>query len=125
MSSVYLLCKKLIALGKTEGLQKKIDVYYANDRLSDEEYTELCEMLHDGDAVAMRGYAKHVTRKGKTDPDFTFYYTDIAKISKIKRKDTAEKKRVELHLHTMMSTMDALIPPMPPLKRHSNGACLP
>ena len=73
--------------------------------------TELCDMLHNGDAVAMRGYAKHVTRKGKTDPDFTFYYTDIAKISKIKRKDTAEKKRVELHLHTLMSTMDALIPP--------------
>ena len=76
-----------------------------------DEATELCDMLHNGDAVAMRGYAKHVTRKGKTDPDFTFYYTDIAKISKIKRKDTAEKKRVELHLHTMMSTMDALIPP--------------
>ena len=76
-----------------------------------DEATELCEMLHNGDAVAMRGYAKHVTRKGKTDPDFTFYYTDIAKISKIKRKDTAPKKRVELHLHTMMSTMDALIPP--------------
>ena len=76
-----------------------------------DEATELCEMLHNGDAVAMRGYAKHVTRKGKTDPDFTFYFTDVAKISKIKRKDTAEKKRVELHLHTMMSTMDALIPP--------------
>ncbi|MBQ7391942.1 MAG: PHP domain-containing protein, partial [Clostridia bacterium] len=73
--------------------------------------TELCEMLHNGDAVAMRGYAKHVTRKGKTDPDFTFYYTDIAKIYKIKRRDTAEKKRVELHLHTTMSTMDALIAP--------------
>ena len=42
---MYMLCKKLIALGKTDGLQKKIDVYYANDRLSDEEYTELCEML--------------------------------------------------------------------------------
>lgn len=46
MSSVCLLCKKLIQLGKTDGLQKKIDVYYANDRLSDEEYTELCEMLN-------------------------------------------------------------------------------
>ena len=76
-----------------------------------DEATELCEMLHNGDAVAMRGYAKHVTRKGKTDPDFTFYYTDIAKISRIKRKDTAPKKRVELHLHTTMSTMDALIAP--------------
>lgn len=45
MSSVYMLCAKLIALGKTDGLQKKIDVYYANDRLSDEEYSELCKML--------------------------------------------------------------------------------
>ena len=79
--------------------------------LEAEEADELCNMLHNGDAVAMRGYAKHVTRKGKTDPDFTFYYTDIAKISKFKRKDTAEKKRVELHLHTTMSTMDAIIAP--------------
>ena len=79
--------------------------------LGAEEADELCNLLHNGDAVAMRGFAKHVTRKGQVDPDFTFYYTDIAKISKIKRKDTAEKKRVELHLHTTMSTMDALIAP--------------
>ena len=45
MSTVYLLCKKLIALGKTDGLQQKLDVYYANNRLSDEEYTELCKLL--------------------------------------------------------------------------------
>ena len=45
MSAVYNLCKKLIILGKTDGLQQKIDIYYANNRLSDEEYTELCEML--------------------------------------------------------------------------------
>lgn len=45
MSAVYNLCKKLIALGKTDGLQQKIDIYYANNRLSDEEYSELCELL--------------------------------------------------------------------------------
>lgn len=45
MSAVYNLCKKLIDLGKTDGLQQKIDVYYANNRLSDEEYSELCELL--------------------------------------------------------------------------------
>ncbi len=72
---------------------------------------ELCGLIKDGCIVAMRGYAKRMTRKGKTDPDFTFFYSDIAKIGKITRKDKAEKKRVELHLHTTMSTMDALIPP--------------
>ena len=76
-----------------------------------EETDQLCGMIGNGAVVAMRGYIKKVTRKGKTDTDFTFYYTDIAKISKLKRKDKAEKKRVELHLHTTMSTMDALIAP--------------
>ena len=72
---------------------------------------EICSLIKNGSVVAMRGYAKHMTRKGKVDLDFTFVYTDIAKISKLTRKDKAEKKRVELHLHTNMSTMDALIPP--------------
>ncbi|MBE6602337.1 MAG: PolC-type DNA polymerase III [Ruminococcaceae bacterium] len=72
---------------------------------------ELCGAIKDGSVIAMRGYVKHVTRKNSVDPDFTFFYTDIAKISKLKRTDKAPKKRVELHLHTNMSAMDALIPP--------------
>ena len=76
-----------------------------------EDANELCGLIKNGSVVAMRGYAKKMTRKGKVDLDFTFFYTDIAKISKLARKDTAEKKRVELHLHTTMSTMDALIAP--------------
>ena len=79
--------------------------------MAPEDADQICSLIGNGAVVAMRGYVKHVTRKGSTDPDFTFYYTDIAKISKKSRKDTAEKKRVELHLHTTMSTMDALIPP--------------
>ena len=76
-----------------------------------EEANELCGLIKNGSVVAMRGYAKRMTRKGTVDLDYTFFYTDIAKISKIGRKDKAEKKRVELHLHTTMSTMDALIAP--------------
>ncbi len=76
-----------------------------------EEADHICGIIKNGSVVAMRGYAKKMTRKGKVDLDFTFFYTEIAKIAKLSRKDKADKKRVELHLHTTMSSMDALIAP--------------
>ncbi len=79
--------------------------------MSPEDADELCGIVKEGGVYAFRGYAKKMSRKGQMDTDFTFFYTDIAKISKIVRKDRAEKKRVELHLHTTMSQMDALIAP--------------
>lgn len=45
MIAVYNLCKKLIDIGKTDGLQAKLDVYLANDRLTTDEYNELTGML--------------------------------------------------------------------------------
>ena len=45
MSTVYNLCKLLIDRGLTEGLQEKMDVYLAADRLTPEEYSVLSEML--------------------------------------------------------------------------------
>ena len=38
--------KKLIEAGRTEGLEEKIDIFYAAGKLTDEEYTILIEMLH-------------------------------------------------------------------------------
>ena len=69
---------------------------------------ELGSTIKNGMVIAIRGYSKEERN------DVTELYmniNDVAVISKKKRKDNAEKKRVELHLHTNMSTMDALIPP--------------
>lgn len=45
MNTVYNLCKLLIEKGRTSGLQEKLDVFLANDRLTTEEYSELAAML--------------------------------------------------------------------------------
>ncbi len=44
----------------------------------------------------------------KFEEDTILAVTSIAKISHIPRKDNAPEKRVELHMHTNLSTMDAL-----------------
>ena len=46
MIAVYNLCVKLIEHEKTEGLQEKLDVFLAMDRLSAEEYKKLVNMLN-------------------------------------------------------------------------------
>ena len=45
MTATYNLCKKLIEIGKAEIVNANIDLYLANGRLTDEEYTELMGML--------------------------------------------------------------------------------
>lgn len=76
-----------------------------------DEAADLASVVSDGVCVALKGYSKHETRRGRVDEDLVFFASEIAVVSKIKRKDNAPKKRVELHLHTNMSAMDALIPP--------------
>ena len=45
MNAVYNLCKLLIQKNRTDGLQEKMDVYLAADRLTTEEYQELAAEL--------------------------------------------------------------------------------
>ena len=81
-------------------------IYVKNYAMSAEDAAQVSGAVKAGMAVAVHGYLK-TERK---DNELYMSYTDIALIGKESRKDRAEKKRVELHLHTNMSSMDSLIP---------------
>ena len=40
-------CKRMIERGRTGGLAKKLDIFYAAAKLTDEQYAELTEMLNE------------------------------------------------------------------------------
>lgn len=44
---LYRTLKRLIERGMTEGLEEKIDIFYAAGKLTEAEYTELIELLHE------------------------------------------------------------------------------
>lgn len=82
-------------------------IYVKHYSMQPEEAGEISGAVKNGMAIAVHGYLK----TERNDDELYMSYTDIAVISKKGRTDKAEKKRVELHLHTNMSAMDALIPP--------------
>ena len=43
--ALYSTCKRVIERGQTRGLAKKLDIFYAANKLTDEQYAELTEML--------------------------------------------------------------------------------
>ena len=42
---LYRVLKRLIELGKTEGLEERIDVFFATGKITEDQYTELIELL--------------------------------------------------------------------------------
>ncbi len=75
--------------------------------MTPEDAKDFSAVVSKGMTVAVHGY----TKTERNDDELYMSYTDIAVISSVARKDNAPDKRVELHLHTNMSTMDGLIPP--------------
>ena len=65
------------------------------------------EALSKGQAVIVRGSVEY----DKYDRENVLRPSSIAKADKVEVVDNALKKRVELHLHTNMSDLDAMTPP--------------
>lgn len=47
---LYSTCKRMIERGKTNGMQKKLDIFFANDSLTEDEYNKLCTQLTEKEA---------------------------------------------------------------------------
>ncbi len=65
---------------------------------------EVGTMFKIGSSYAIRG----TVRKDSFSGEYNLTYNDVMKIKSIERMDNEPKKRVELHLHTVMSAMDAI-----------------
>lgn len=78
-----------------------VKMIYSADR--DEEYSK----IKDGAAIILRG----TMQIDKFDGAPAIKPTAIGLVKRIRRTDNAEKKRVELHLHTTLSTMDSTFSP--------------
>lgn len=42
---LYRVLKRMIERGQTEGMAEKLDVFYAADKITQEQYTELTAMM--------------------------------------------------------------------------------
>lgn len=42
---LYNTCERMISRGKITGMQKKLDIFFANDSLTEDEYTKLTAQL--------------------------------------------------------------------------------
>ena len=89
------------------GFTDKDASIYIKISVPDEQRDEALSLFKNGESYAVRGNAKVNERDG----ELFLSYLDVYKIKKIERFDHAPEKRVELHLHTMMSDMDATIDP--------------
>ena len=72
--------------------------------MDEKEAKPLLGVINPGMWLRVQGFIE-LTRDGK---DVQLRPMNIAKISHVGRRDTSPEKRVELHLHTRMSNMDAL-----------------
>ena len=83
--------------------------------LRNDENKAIINNIQIGDHLVVYGETVY----SKYDGDIALEPSGIVKTKKTIRSDTAEKKRVELHMHTRFSTLDALTDPAEIVKRAS------
>lgn len=49
MIMLYRTLMRMIERGQTEGMEEKLDIFYAADKITEAEYTELIAMLNRGE----------------------------------------------------------------------------
>ncbi|WP_341423451.1 PolC-type DNA polymerase III [Anaerotruncus rubiinfantis] len=64
------------------------------------------EELREGDTIVLHGLVEY----DRFDHENVLRPDSIAKVKKVLRRDLAEEKRVELHMHSNMSAMDGMTP---------------
>ena len=122
--------KNIVVLGEVFGIESKetrrgdklILTFAVTDKDSSiyiklvstkEELEPYLTNIKDGMTIAIYGYSKIDT----FDKEPVLYPNAVAKIKQKYRMDNAPEKRVELHCHTQMSSMDAIIPPKELVRR--------
>ena len=93
--------------GKTAILSYSITDYTSSIALkviTDKKSAESFEKIKKGSTLLLRGEVMY----DKYDRDIVVRPNDVMLVEKAKREDRSEEKRVELHLHTNMSSMDAV-----------------
>lgn len=118
-SELKIVCVVGITFGidsrELRGKNKTIVSFYITDGdstvkvkaiLPNEEASELLG-IKDGTVAAVQGSIKI----DLYETDYQLSPKAIVKVKRVYRADNAPEKRVELHLHTMMSMLDATIPP--------------
>ena len=122
--------KNIVVLGEVFGIESKetrrgdklILTFAVTDKDSSiyiklvstkEELEPYLTNIKEGMTIAIYGYSKIDT----FDKEPVLYPNAVAKIKQKYRMDNAPEKRVELHCHTQMSSMDAIIPPKELVRR--------
>ncbi len=115
--------KTVMICGKIFGFEKKLtrneDKYIASCYITDNDASAVIKFIYKKEEDEIYSPLKdgpYVVMKGSVSSDYfdgtlVIKPAAISKARVIKRQDNAEVKRVELHLHTKMSQMDATIEP--------------